>query len=63
MKKQIGKVFDATEIAKKVKEEKCLHDDYNQSLVDSGKAETIAEAARMPRYLHCPCKRCNPFYF
>lgn len=38
----------------------CAHDAYNRQLVREGTAKTIAEAARMPRWLCCRCEKCNP---
>lgn len=49
------------DILEKRKDQECLHENFNKHLVESGQAETLEEAARIPRYLHCPCKKCNPF--
>lgn len=37
----------------------CMHELYNQQLVASGQAKTLAEAAQMPRDIKCSCSKCN----
>lgn len=37
----------------------CMHELYNQQLVASGQAKTLAEAAKMPRDIKCSCSKCN----
>jgi hypothetical protein len=56
-----GKWFNNQQI-KERKDEECLHEKFNQHLVESGQCETLEEAARLPRHLYCPCKKCNPTY-
>jgi hypothetical protein len=50
------------EMIGKIKDQECLHENFNKHLVESGQCETLEEAARIPRHLHCPCKKCNPTY-
>lgn len=40
----------------------CLHDMFNEALIKSGQVKTIDQAKLTPRYLSCPCKKCNPSY-
>lgn len=41
----------------------CLHDEFNNKLIESGQVRTIEEANFVPRMIACPCSKCRPSYY
>ncbi len=59
IKIQMSSLFGEFNKSSSIDGGECLQEKFSKKLVETGKVKTIEEANKTPRYLYCPCKKCN----